>query len=65
MSIEILLQRYLNNEFEIDISKLSNEDKIRYQQTINLLQGCLKSMNSFIFHVELMKRLKDLNKTIE
>ena len=56
MGIDILLQRYLRGGFNIDIASLSNGDKVRYQQTINLLEGILKGVNQIFDLAEKVRK---------
>lgn len=37
MSVDALLGRYLNGDFEINMNNLSNEDKVKYVQMTNLI----------------------------
>lgn len=57
---EELLERYLTGKLKINIDGLSNEDKIKWARTEELLDSILKELNQFFYHFDQIKKAKEL-----
>lgn len=58
MIAEELVQKYIRGELNINVDKLSVEDKVKYLQLIQFTDLLFKAINSKLCYDELVKRLR-------
>ena len=59
MSIESLLEEYLNGSLALDLDKLDNFQKMKYVKSMDLLDAVLKSVNSLFTEIDKLKVIRE------
>lgn len=65
MSARILLQRYLNGDFDININELSTEDRVKYVQTTNLIAELVRAADNLVEISKISQQSKERRESDE